>query len=93
MIIEVTHLKHELKLVRHDAATAGTEESTIINIYAREHQDVVARQASLSSAQSEPMPMRVNRDDILYYERLDGQPDTMHPGIIVLSVRVLSAFS
>ena len=80
---EVTDLKHELELARHDAATAGTEESAIINFYAREHQDVVARHASLSPAQPEPMQIRVSQDDILYYELLDGQPETMRPGIIV----------
>ncbi len=80
---EVADLKYELELARRDAATAGTEESTIISIYAREHQDVVARNASLSPAQPEPMQIRVSQDDILYYERLDGQPETMRPGIIV----------
>jgi anti-sigma factor RsiW len=80
---EVADLENELDLARRDAAPTETEESTIINIYAREHQDVVARNASLSPAQPEPMQMRVNQDDILYYERLDDQPETMHPGIIV----------
>jgi hypothetical protein len=80
---EVTNLRHELELARHDAATAGTEESAIINFYVEEHQDIVARHASLSQAQSEPMQIRVSQDDILYYELLDDQPEYMHPGIIV----------
>jgi anti-sigma factor RsiW len=80
---EVTDLKYELELVRHDAATAGTDKSAIINFYAKEHQDAVARHASLSQAQPEPMQIQVNQDDILYYELLDGKPDTMRPGIIV----------
>jgi len=80
---EVTDLKHELELARHDAATVETDDSAIINFYAREHQDVVARHASLSPAQPEPMQIQVSQDDILYYELLDGQPETMHPGIIV----------
>jgi anti-sigma factor RsiW len=80
---EVTDLKYELELVRHDASTAGTDKSAIINFYAREHQDLVARHASLSPAQPEPMQIQVNQDDILYYELLDGQPETMRPGIIV----------
>jgi hypothetical protein len=79
----VVSLKHELELARHDAATAGAEESAIINIYAREHQDVVARQASLSPAQPEPMQIQVSQDDILYYEFLDVEPQYMRPGIIV----------
>ena len=80
---EVTDLKHELELVRQYAATVETDDSAIINLYAREHQDVVARHASLSPAQPEPMQIRVSQDDILYYELLDGQPETMRPGIIV----------
>jgi len=80
---EVADLKYELELARHDAATAGTEESAIINFYAREHQDAVARYASLSPAQPGPMQIQVSQDDILYYELLDGRPETMHPGIIV----------
>jgi anti-sigma factor RsiW len=80
---EVTDLKHELELARHDVATVETDDSAIINFYAREHQDVVARHASLSPAQPEPMQIQVSQDDILYYELLDGQPETMHPGIIV----------
>jgi len=80
---EVTDLKHELELARHDAATVETDDSAIINFYAREHQDVVAQHASLSPAQSEPMQIRVSQDDILYYELLDGQPESMSPGIIV----------
>jgi anti-sigma factor RsiW len=80
---EVTDLKYELELARQDAATVQTDDSAIINFYTREHQDVVARHASLSSAQPEPMQIQVRQDDILYYELLDGLPETMHPGIIV----------
>ena len=80
---DVADLKHELELARHDAATVETDDSAIINFYAREHQDVVARHASLSPAQPEPMQIQVSQDDILYYELLDGQPETMRPGIIV----------
>lgn len=80
---EVTDLKHELELIKHNAATVETDDSAIINFYAREHQDVVARHASLSQAQPEPLQIRVSQDDILYYELLDGHPETMSPGIIV----------
>jgi hypothetical protein len=59
------------------------DDSTTINLYLREHQDVVARHASLSPAQPEPMQIRVSQDDILYYELLDDQPETIRPGIIV----------
>jgi len=80
---DVARLKHELELARHDTAPAVLEDSAIINIYAREHQDLVARHASLSPAQPEPVQIRVSNKDILYYELLDDQPDTMRPGIIV----------
>jgi hypothetical protein len=80
---EVAELRRALELARQDTATAGTEEAAIINFYAREHQDVVARLASLSPPDPEPMRMRVNQDDILYYELLDDQSEYTHPGIIV----------
>jgi len=80
---EVTSLKHELEFARQDAASVETDDSAVIHFYAREHQNVVARHASLSPAQPEPMQIQVNQEDILYYELLDGQPDTMYPGIIV----------
>jgi anti-sigma factor RsiW len=80
---EVTGLKHELELARQDTATVQPDDSAMISFYTREHQDVIARHASLSPAQPESMQIQVSQDDILYYELLDGQPETMHPGIIV----------
>jgi anti-sigma factor RsiW len=87
---DVADLKHELKLARRDIALAQqeiamapTDNSATINLYLKEHRDVVARHASLSSAQPEPLQMRVNRGDILYYELLDDNPEYMQPGIIV----------
>jgi len=80
---EITDLKHALELAQRDAAVAGAEESTTINFYIKEHQEIVARHASLDAAEPEPVQMRVNHDDMMYYERLDGQPETMRPGIIV----------
>jgi anti-sigma factor RsiW len=80
---EVTSLKHELELAKRDAAPAETEKSTIINIYAKEHQEAVAQYASQSSARPAPMQMQVSQDSILYYELHDGRFETMHPGIIV----------
>jgi hypothetical protein len=80
---KVVSLKHELELARADAATAGIEEPATINFYVKEHEDIVARHASLSPAQPEPMQMQVGQDDILYYERFADQPESMRPGIIV----------
>jgi len=80
---EVKDLKNELESARHETSAAESEEPAAINFYVKEHEDIVARRASLSSAQPESMQMRVNRDDILYYERLADQPESMRPGIIV----------
>jgi anti-sigma factor RsiW len=80
---EVTDLKYELELARHDAAPVETDDSAIINFYTKEHQDLVARYASRNPTQQEPMQIQVSQDDILYYELLDGQPESMNPGIIV----------
>jgi len=83
MVRKVKNLMYELELARQDATITGTDESTIINVYSREHEDVIARHASLSSSHPEPMELRVSQDDILYYELLDEQLETMHPGLIV----------
>ncbi len=80
---DVADLKHELEQARRDIALARTDDSATINLYLREHQDVVARHVSLSPARPQPAQMRVSQDDILYYEFLDDGPEFMRPGIIV----------
>ena len=78
---KVTDLRDEL--AQRDVAIAPTDDSATINFYLREHQDVVARHASLNPTTPQPLQMRVNQHDILYYELLDDQPEYMRPGIIV----------
>jgi len=86
---KVKDLKEELKLARRDialaqqGAAAPADDSATINLYLKEHRDVVAQHASYSPGASQPTPMRVSQDDILYYEFLDEGPDYMRPGIIV----------
>ncbi len=79
----VTDLRNELELARQDIPPARPDDTTTINLYLKEHQDVVARHASLSSATPQALQMQVNQDDILYYEFLDDGPEYTHPGIIV----------
>ncbi len=86
----ITGLKAELELARRDIALAQrnvaitpTDNSATINLYLKEHQDVVARHASFSPAPPQPAQMRVSQHDILYYEFLDDGPEYMYPGIIV----------
>jgi hypothetical protein len=85
----ITGLKAELKLARRDIALAQrdvaitpTDDSATINLYLKEHQDIIARHVSLP-APPQPAQMRVSRHDILYYEFLDDGPEYMRPGIIV----------
>ena len=59
------------------------DESVAINLYFREHQNVVARTASLSLSAPEPARVHVDRHDILYYEFLDDPYEFARPGIIV----------
>ena len=59
------------------------DDSATINLYLKEHRDVVARHVSLSPATPQPAQMRVSQHDILYYEFLDDGPEYMRPGIIV----------
>ena len=80
---KVTDLKDELELARRDIALARTDDSATINLYLREHRDVVARHVSLSPARPQPARMRVSQHDILYYEFLDDGHEYMRPGIIV----------
>jgi len=80
---KVSDLRNELELAQRDIAPAPTDDSATINLYLREHRDVVARNASLNSATPQPAQMRVSRHDILYYEFLDDGPEYMSPGIIV----------
>ncbi len=68
---------------RQDVVVPEPDNSATINLYLKEHRDVVARHASFSPATSQPAQMRVNQHDILYYEFLDDGPEYMHPGIIV----------
>jgi hypothetical protein len=93
---EVTDLKAELELARQDvalarrdiaiaqqeAAMAPTDDSATINLYLKEHRDVVARHVSLPTL-PQPAQMRVSQHDILYYEFFDDGPEYMRPGIIV----------
>ncbi|MHC4756699.1 MAG: hypothetical protein ACYTBP_16340 [Planctomycetota bacterium] len=53
------------------------------NLYLREHQDFIARTASLKPVTPQPIQMHIDQDDILYYEFLDDGPEYMRPGIIV----------
>jgi hypothetical protein len=80
---KLTDLRDELEQARRDIALARTDDSATINLYLREHRDVVARHVSLRPARLQPMQMRVSQDDILYYEFLDDGPEFMRPGIIV----------
>ncbi len=80
----VFDLKAELEKVqaRQDVVAPETDNSATINLYLKEHQDVIARRASLDSAPP-PVQMRVSQQDILYYESFDAEPGYMSPGIIV----------
>jgi len=87
---EVTDLKDELELARRDIALARrdvvpapTDDTTTINLYLKEHRDVVARHVSFSPAAPQAVQMQINQDDILYYEFFDDEPEYMRPGIIV----------
>jgi hypothetical protein len=89
----VSDLRNELEQARRDIAIARTDDSATINLYLREHRDVVARHVSLSPATPQPAQMRVSQRDILYYEFLDDGPQYLRPGIIVrgpLSQRQIS---
>jgi hypothetical protein len=80
---EVTDLREELALARQDITPAQPDNTTTINLYLKEHRDVVARHASFSASASQSAQIRVDQHEILYYEVFDDGPEYMHPGIIV----------
>ena len=80
---EVTDLRDELELARQHIPPARPDNTTTINLYLKEHQDVVARHASFSAAAPQPVQMQVNQHDVMYYEPFDDGSEYMHPGIIV----------
>jgi hypothetical protein len=80
---KVNDLRNELEQARRDVAIADTDDSATINLYLKEHRDVVAQYVSVSPAAPQPAQMRVSQHDILYYEFLDDEPEYMSPGIIV----------
>ena len=80
---ELELARRDVALARQDVAVAPTDDSATINLYLKEHRDVVARHVSLSRAAPQPVHMQIHQDDILYYEFFDDEPEYMHPGIIV----------
>ena len=83
LVGKVTDLKEELELARRDIAATPIDDPVTINFYLKEHKDFIARQASLNSAESQPIQMQIDQDDIMYYEFPDDRLEFMRPGIIV----------
>jgi hypothetical protein len=80
---KVNDLRNKLEQARREVAVAGSDETATINLYLKEHQDVVARHVSMGAGTPQPAQIHVSRHDILYYEFLDDGPEFMRPGIIV----------
>jgi len=80
---EINDLRDKLELARQDIPPARPDVTTTINLYLKEHRDVIAQRASASPATPQPLGIHVDQQDILYYEMFDAQPEYMRPGIIV----------
>lgn len=59
------------------------DDSTTINFYLREHQGAVTQTINTERTPIPAARMRLNRDDILYYEFFNNRPEFTHPGIIL----------
>jgi hypothetical protein len=59
------------------------DDSTVINLYLKEHQSVVAQTVSANLSPSPDTYIQINRNDILYYEYFDQRPGYTRPGIIM----------
>jgi hypothetical protein len=79
----VAGLRDKLELARQDVPPARPDETTTINLYLKEHRDVVARHASFGAAAPQPVQMYADQHDVMYYEPFDGGSEYMYPGIIV----------
>jgi hypothetical protein len=79
---KVTSLKGELEIARSNVTDFQADETVTINFYLKEHEELIARQASFNSA-TETTPIHVNQNDIMYYDLIAGQSEYMSPGIIV----------
>ena len=80
---KVHDLRNELELARQDIHSAKPDDTTTINLYLKEHREVIAQHASASPATPQAIGIHIDQQDILYYEMFDDQPEYMHPGIIV----------
>jgi hypothetical protein len=75
--------RRDVALAQQNTAPAQADDTATINLYLKEHQQVVAQHASMNQATAQPAQMHVNKHDILYYESFDDGPEYMSPGIIV----------
>jgi hypothetical protein len=80
---ELEQAQREVAAAQKNIASAQTDDSATINFYLEEHRDLVARHASSNSSAQQPAQVRVNQNDVLYYESFDDEPDYTNPGIIV----------
>jgi hypothetical protein len=54
-----------------------------INLYMTEHQEAVLQAASAESLDRQPARVSLSREDILYYEFVDGERQLSRPGLIL----------
>lgn len=80
---DLARAQREIAIARKDVALNQPDDTTTINLYLKEHRDVVARHASLTRAAQQPAKLSVNQHDVLYYEFLDDEREYLRPGIIV----------
>ncbi len=59
------------------------DDSVIINLYLKEHQSVIAQTVSTNLSTSPATRIKINRENILYYEFFDQQSEYTRPGIIM----------
>jgi len=52
---KVNDLRNELELARQDVPLAKPDDTTTINLYLKEHRDVIAQHASASPATPQPL--------------------------------------
>ena len=69
-------LRDELTLARRDIAASDVDNSVNINFYLKEHQDTIARYASNDLTVSQSLQMKINQENIMYYELFGNQSNS-----------------
>jgi hypothetical protein len=68
---------------RKPAPAQPEDDMATINFYVTEHREAVLQVASAEAVEPQPVRVSLSRDDIMYYEYVDGYRRIFRPGVIL----------